>query len=622
MNAPRTSIYLQQTSPSETALTTMSGSVAGTSDINLPGSSRAFGSLGRSARRSFIHRPLLGSRNTDSDLETPSLYSAYHLSVKQATLTAPTLPADSILYLAEAAANAQEMEPQPEQPKPSWRNKDKSKKADDKKDAPYQWTSAIYLLTLRGSLLQYTADGHYERTPEKVLQLTSKSAAFVTDCIPGQHWVLRISDDISNAMNPTPAPLTESLFGKELSKRASNFLMVFDNADEMDSWITTVRTEIRKLKEAEAQAAKSDEGHGVRERSSQTTLTQNDVPRPGSRMSAVRTSIAVSDGDKNERDDLSVTNSVVSQEGQQLDSLRDSGHRLSVLSSGQQTYVTSAASSPASSPTLESYPRSSDEVSCGPETPVATTPRETDIQVRPKSANEHRNLVPPPESFAKREAPKATYSLIPLDTIPVSKFNLPGLQRRLSHSNVSSDSTPISPPRENPVRRQLRSKPPPAMRDARPLSVVADMPSPQASHSETMGTAAPYNALASYTPMHSTHHHHNLLSPNPPPVRRASMSHQEPSIDVSYIRKARRSSLRPHDIESRPKDLAPPAPPPSAPLPPLPTSTAMHNLRASMQPGDPRTRSLSVRRSMPQVMASLQPPVPRPSRLFPSVPQM
>ncbi|CEJ84600.1 hypothetical protein VHEMI03522 [[Torrubiella] hemipterigena] len=335
LGASRSTVYLNQPNPSETALSVMSGSAAAASDTNLPGTSRTFGSIGRGSRRSFMPRPLLGGKSAADELEIPALYSAYHQSIRQATLQAPTISGDAVLSLQEApSSQPQDGDVQDDTSRLTKRSKDKAKKGDDK-SSPFEWTSKIYLLTTSANLLQYTADGHYERVPERVLKLTANSAAFVTDCIPGKHWVLRISADVLTTLTPDPASMVDhrSLFSKEPNRRASNFLMVFDNADDMDGWIVAVRSEILKLKDAETQDTVGE--RQIRERASQRTLTARDLSRlessetvqcyPTSERKQSTAAITVSDYDKtNEQclDDVSVTNSVVSQEGQQLETHR------------------------------------------------------------------------------------------------------------------------------------------------------------------------------------------------------------------------------------------------------------------------------------------------------------
>lgn len=109
--------------------------------------------------------------------------------------------------------------------------------------------SKIYILVTSGYIMQYAGDGPFDRRPEKVLKLGKDSAAFACDLIPGKHWVLQISshayDDGTIEMEPKSSILsrlrTQNAIGR---KAATSFLLVLENAEEMDAWMTTVRKEI------------------------------------------------------------------------------------------------------------------------------------------------------------------------------------------------------------------------------------------------------------------------------------------------------------------------------------------------------------------------------------------
>lgn len=673
LSASRSTVYLNQPNPSETALSTMSGSAAAASDTHLPGTSRAFGSIGRGSRRSFMPRPLLGGKSAADELEIPALYSAYHQSIRQATLQAPSISADAVLSLQEAPTlQPQEADIPDDAFKLTKRAKDKPKKGDDKA-SPFGWTNKIYLLTTSCNMLQYTADGHYERVPERVLKLTANSAAFVTDCIAGKHWVLRISADVSTTLTPDPAAATDhrSLFSKEPNRRASNFLMVFDNADDMDGWIVAVRSEIRKLKEAEAQDTSERQ---IRERASQRTLTARDLSRlessetiQGVYSAGRKQSDAgntVSDCDKpSELDDASVTNSVISQEGQQLESLRESNHRLSVMSTSQDTFGTSATSSPASSPVLESFPLQSEDT-CRKESAVDRA-----VEMVRQSSSGSYNVSPIQPVAPFMGLPEIHPSTSPLYTAPppgpltTPKVTVPIIPTFSKPPVPAPEMTPISPPRDHLTRRHLRSKPPTSLKDSRPLSVVADCPSPQITPAETMGGHSQYNSLASFKPTFKPRY---SITPKAVPARQTSLSTiikankqlcrsasqsqldrlaprtsnevvslqtgdvaAESAQDTNGLsaytwKNGRRPSLVPFEEEgSRPSSshsVAPPpppsAPPPSTPLPPIPSSASASNSAVGLR------KSLSVRRSMPQIVVSMETQGSRASRLIPSVPQM
>jgi len=52
------------------------------------------------------------------------------------------------------------------------------------------WTEKIYVLVTSGYLMQYAAEGPFDRIPEKMLQLSKDSVVFASDAIPGELFVL------------------------------------------------------------------------------------------------------------------------------------------------------------------------------------------------------------------------------------------------------------------------------------------------------------------------------------------------------------------------------------------------------------------------------------------------
>ena len=112
------------------------------------------------------------------------------------------------------------------------------------------WTTKIYVLVTSGYLLQYAGEGPFDRLPEKILNISKDSAAFASDLIPGKHWVIQVS----SAMEPgaTQTNDSKSLFSRlpfrgVERKQTSLFLMVFENAEEMEGWISVLRREIELL---------------------------------------------------------------------------------------------------------------------------------------------------------------------------------------------------------------------------------------------------------------------------------------------------------------------------------------------------------------------------------------
>lgn len=140
----------------------------------------------------------------------------------------------------------------------------------------------IFVLLIAGYLLQYSKSGSSDRLPEKVLKLGRDSAAFVSDLVPGRPFVLQVSQSVNRESTELVLPQQSRSFfsrigiGHSQSKRAtSNMLVVFDNADEMETWMMTIRKEIDKL-----------DGGRAAKRTSMTAkrhkTNQQDLPRPES----------------------------------------------------------------------------------------------------------------------------------------------------------------------------------------------------------------------------------------------------------------------------------------------------------------------------------------------------
>lgn len=111
----------------------------------------------------------------------------------------------------------------------------------------------IYVLAKSGHVLQYSGEGKSNRVPDKVLQFDSKSAAFVSDAIPGRHWVLRVvqvegDTYLETNLGPT---VKKSFFSRLMSSKTaprqlhcSELLLVFNCPSEMNAWMLAIRKHI------------------------------------------------------------------------------------------------------------------------------------------------------------------------------------------------------------------------------------------------------------------------------------------------------------------------------------------------------------------------------------------
>ncbi|KAM3499890.1 hypothetical protein MY10362_006893 [Beauveria mimosiformis] len=442
--------------------------------------------------------------------EMPPLFKAFPQTIRQATLPAVTMSTEMVLRLHEKNITAAIAAEQLTIEERNLKEKAKKKHGKNPSLSNLQWTTKIYLLTTSGHLLQYSGSGNYDRLPEKVLKLSHTSAAFVTDCIPGKHWVLQAS---SNTDQDAGTPTTESksilsklsILGGE-KRETANMLMVFENPSDLDSWMFTLRGEIEKL--------------GGKRKLSETGVPERPVaPRQTTRTMVVRDSMRFSrspsrrpntDGDDDltlrlsdlqhsrdqSLDEISTTNSVVSQDGRQLDSLRDSnGNRLSFASADRRTAVTSAASSPERSPITEAFPRDSSETcesheySLGSKKADARPRPNTSVIANRRSIIQNAGLFIDAKSDIRKSqfegdyfAPKPSEAPESLTGSITPNFSLPqSSTRRYSHMrlNSSNSQSPPSPNTATFASRLMRSKPPPVLRSSRPLSMVADHHSPR-----------------------------------------------------------------------------------------------------------------------------------------------
>lgn len=203
----------------------------------------------------------------DATWKPPPLFKAYPQGLKHTTLPAPVLSGDSIMRLHAThkarGASLRDNDKQANQPaneEPSEELTARKKKL-EKENQKYlralsdnigngEWTQKIYIIATSGYILQFSGEGKHDRLPEKMLLLGPTSVAFASDAIPGKHWVLQVSqgseEDSSTNSPETPRPRF-SRFGFHRSharRMARNLLLVFNDPDEMSSWLLAVRAQI------------------------------------------------------------------------------------------------------------------------------------------------------------------------------------------------------------------------------------------------------------------------------------------------------------------------------------------------------------------------------------------
>lgn len=424
-----------------------------------------------------------------------------------------------------------------------------------------EWTTKIFVLVTSGYLLQYSGDGSFDRLPEKILQLGKDSAAFASDVIPGRHWVLQVSSaaDPEGVTSSVGNPLLSRLAFRSIERRqTADFLMVFEGADEMDGWIATLRREIEALggkkNLSETGKPKVDEyvEQQLRNQTSQRTLVMRDPGKfsrvisheeswdqpPTMSSPDIHLHLADSRSVREQSFDDKSTASGISHDGRQLDALRDSTHRLSYISSGQRTIVTSAGSSPACSPIRDSF-SSQNEDFLVPDLPPLDEQPQPQPRLRPNAAaiNDRRQSLQTLNHLAELRVatvqsarPQSAYlngwnAEFPTSPPVIPNFSVPqGASRRYSFAkaigSASLEQSPIPLSQAATGRTSARRPPPTALAiNARPLSFVEDQPSPLSPCSNKFGsdldsTAATVPNTPSTSGPYDEHPENNKLAPD------------------------------------------------------------------------------------------------------------
>ena len=184
--------------------------------------------------------------------DPPPLFQAYPQAVKHTTVHAPAVSADAILrYQSDKKRRTKRKDIGRERRKTDNIVPDENENTAGGEDRLElgQWSPKIYLLVTSGYFLQYAGDGSFDRLPEKIMPIGKDSAAFASDAVPGKHWVLQVSHSSDEGGNPK-IDNSWSFFkrfgmGGDLRRcSASNFLLVLENANDLDSWLSVVRKEI------------------------------------------------------------------------------------------------------------------------------------------------------------------------------------------------------------------------------------------------------------------------------------------------------------------------------------------------------------------------------------------
>jgi len=466
-----------------------------------------------------------GSRGSLATWDPPPLFQAYPQAVKHAHLPACTASAEAVLRLQNPKGVFSSGDPSDSRtqchdgPGEAGGEKNEKGKRRHRRNTSagslkLEWTSKVYVLVTSGYLLQYAGEGSFDRLPEKVLHLGRDSAAFASDVIPGRHWVLQVSSaaelDGLTVSNASSSLFSRLPFRSHERRQASNFLMVFENADDMESWIAVLRREIEALggkkSLSETGKPKSDESVSqLRSQTSQRTLVVRDpdrfsrvLPQDTTWDQPPNLNFAESDNVREQSFDDTSTVSWVSHDGRQLDGLRDSTNRFSYISSGQRTMITSAGSSPACSPIRDSFVSHQDEcrlqdLLLDDQPRPRPRPNAAAINDRRQSLQTMNLVAEMRVASAQAMRPQSTYSASFPDPAapmassaqPTQNFSVPnGSNKRYSIARppnspptVSEEFSGSPPPAQ--ARSGSRRPPPTAIAiNSRPLSFVEDHPSP------------------------------------------------------------------------------------------------------------------------------------------------
>ncbi|KAI0132163.1 peptidase family M20/M25/M40 protein [Xylariales sp. AK1849] len=485
-------------------------------------------SVGKSKLLPTAPSPSLHSGSGGISWVPPPMFQAYPQAIKTATLPYCNASVDALLRLSDRRNSLLMREDLASTPSSLDSDESGEKKAETGKKIHQRnggsrslldWSNKTYVLVTSGYLLQYAAEGSFDRSPERILHLTKESAAFASDLIPGRHWVLQVCS--STDSDGTPITDTRSLFSKLAlrgfeKKNVSNFLMVFESAEDMDDWLAILRREIeelggkRKLSET-GTPEMEDTTVQLKTQPSQRTLVVRDPARfssvvkqqdfSWSNENALKEDgelLAIPSSEPTPEislDDVSTTESHYSSDGQHLDSLRDSNNRLSYISSGQRTYVTSAGSSPACSPTRASFSSLVDDPNAQSpgHLPGQVQDNQPEIRVRPNAqaiASRRQSMQALIPGYDNRSDPSTGPHLTIANATDNSDHHqnshvrpsIPNFSKRFSTSRwtpLESASNQAQMSEQEVSTKMSRKAPPTALAMSRPLSTVMDQPSPR-----------------------------------------------------------------------------------------------------------------------------------------------
>lgn len=377
----------------------------------------------------------------------------------------------------------------------------------------------------------------------------------------------------------TPASDPRSLLsrltfrGADYKRTATSLLLVLDSAEDMDSWLAVIRREIealggkkhgtetekpcadRKVMQLKAQQLRAQSSHRylVRRDPDQnseppTPHSQSCSPRPWARektdelQAKLDETVAIlteprSSSVRSSTGHMSVSGSIASSEGKQLDSLKEGTNRLSYVSSGQRTFMTSQCSTPATSPIREiSFddippPKAAESVHLRPNAAALNERRRSmqvvqipDLQVYAPIKVHRHSTYDQTGSEGQGRSPGIT----PNFSVPNSsskRYTTANSTISLFPTKTPATMTTATRPRDS-VLKGARKGPPAALRMPPPLSPIKGSPESERVTSSQMSLSLATAAKPSVVDI---------------PIRSPPL----PSLDVLIPLRKRRSSLIP-----------------------------------------------------------------------------
>lgn len=458
--------------------------------------------------KNLSKRPKEKPPRTITSWDPPPLFKAYPQSVKHVSLLAPKLPSDTILRLNGRRSSSATDESLPEGDDVDG-NENKKQKKRDKKDSrrlsvsinKTEWSQKIFVLVTSGYLLQYTGDGHFDRLPEKMMQLNKDSVAFASDAIPGKHWVVQVSqalDDDTVAPEKPKGLFSRLGFQSSGARRATkSFLLVLENPADMNSWLVVLRREIEALggsKYAPETPLGEKPGQQLQNKPSLKYLKKRDSMRtlnPQAEADAKGATVAAKpvkqDNKQQGQKTVGDAPSVKSMKRQSmptrpsveapslstlatttdLDRLRESS-RFSYVSAGTRTISSSRGSSPGDSPSGSNFPvsrRPNLDPCAAFRGTAATSVTSSPMGRQPLKSRSQVPLERNPEEPQSTPSSQLTSSPpVSRNGSPAPNFSVPSFSKRFS---LPSTSPNLAPPSPDPMSRSQQASPIPGQPSSR-----------------------------------------------------------------------------------------------------------------------------------------------------------